>query len=59
VTQEPTEPPPDKLEQLRRLIRSGAYEVDPEAVAEAMVANPAWRDALTRTARSDPDGQCS
>jgi Anti-sigma-28 factor, FlgM len=36
----------DKLEQLRDRIQSGSYEVDPQAVASAMVANPTWRHAL-------------
>jgi hypothetical protein len=53
--------PAERLEQLRDLIRSGAYEVDPEAVALAMLANPTWRDQLTRWARLEGDagGQCS
>jgi anti-sigma28 factor (negative regulator of flagellin synthesis) len=36
----------DKLEQLRDRIQSGSYEVDPRAVASAIVANPSWRHVL-------------
>lgn len=46
-----------KLEQLRDRIQSGSYEIDPEAVASAIVANPSWRHALGL--REDAGGQCS
>jgi hypothetical protein len=51
--EEPAEPHPlrgDSLEQLRDRVQSGAYQVDPEAVAEAIVANPAWRASLSSAA---------
>jgi hypothetical protein len=35
-----------KLEQLRDRIQSGTYEVDPKAVASAIVANPSWRSSI-------------
>ena len=46
-----------KLEQLRDRIQSGTYEVDPKAVATAIVANPSWRSSIVP---SKGDGrQCS
>jgi hypothetical protein len=46
-----------KLEQLRDRIQSGTYEVDPKAVASAIVANPSWRSSIVPT---KGDGrQCS
>jgi anti-sigma28 factor (negative regulator of flagellin synthesis) len=46
-----------KLEQLRDRVQSGTYEVDPKAVANAIVANPTWRHALGLA--RDGGRQCS
>jgi hypothetical protein len=46
-----------KLEQLRDRIQSGTYQVDPKAVASAIVAHPSWRNALGLDA--DDRRQCS
>ena len=36
----------EKVERLRELVQSGRYKVDGEAIAEAMLADPATADAL-------------
>jgi negative regulator of flagellin synthesis FlgM len=36
----------EKVERLRELVASGRYKVDSEAIAEAMLADPATADAL-------------
>ena len=36
----------EKVERLRDLVASGRYKVDSEAIAEAMLADPATADAL-------------
>jgi anti-sigma28 factor (negative regulator of flagellin synthesis) len=48
----------EKLEQLRDRIQNGSYEVDANAVASAIVANPSWRHALGLE-RQDRGPQCS
>lgn len=50
-----------RLEQLRDRIRRGSYRVDPEAVARAILANPARRDSVASWARrkGSAGGQCS
>ena len=48
----------EKLEQLRDRIQSGSYEVDAQAVASAIVANPSWRHALGLE-QQDRGHQCS
>ena len=36
----------EKVERLRELVASGRYKVDSQAIAEAMLADPATADAL-------------